>query len=78
MIMALRKEQMTVQEACEVLGVTGGYIRRLLIRGDLAGSKFGTQWSISSGDVEKLRCSVGRRSKKAQEKAVAPAKPRRR
>lgn len=75
--MALRKDQLTVSEACEVLGVTGGYLRRLLIRGDLAGSKFGTQWSISASDVEKLRSSVGRRSKKAQQQVVTPAKPRR-
>ena len=78
MIMASRNEQMTVAEACDVLGVSGGYLRRLLIRGDLAGSKFGTQWSISSSEVEKLRASVGSRSKKAQQPAVSAPKPRRR
>ncbi len=76
--MALRSERMTVQEACEALGVTGGYLRRLLIRGDLAGSKFGTQWSIASSDVEKLRGTIGRRSKKGRAPVAEKTKTRRR
>lgn len=76
--MASRDGQLTVQQACDALGVTGGYIRRLLIRGELPGTKFGTQWSIRASDVEKLRGTVGRRSKKAQEVAARQSKPRRR
>lgn len=76
--MASRDGQLTVQQACDALGVSEGYIRRLLGRGDLAGSKFGSQWSINASDIEKLRGQVGRRSKKAQEVAARQSKPRRR
>lgn len=75
--MASQNGPLTVQQACAALGVTGGYIRRLLIRGDLPGTKFGTQWSIRASDVEKLRGTVGRRSKKAQA-AARQSKPKRR
>lgn len=75
--MASQDGHLTVRQACDALGVTEGYIRRLLGRGDLAGSKFGSQWSISASEIEKLRGQVGRRSKKAQD-AARQSKARRR
>lgn len=78
MIMASRDGQLTVQQASETLGVTDGYLRRLLGRGELQGTKFGAQWCIASSDIERLRATIGRRSKRAKEVAARQSKPRRR
>ncbi len=74
--MATRDTQLTVQDASEALGVTEGYLRRLLGRGEIAGTKFGNQWSLSSIEVDRLRATIGRRSKRGQQAAAPPEKPR--
>jgi excisionase family DNA binding protein len=48
------KELWTVQELAQKAGVTDGYIRRLLIDGELKGEKFGTQWMIRRREVERF------------------------
>jgi len=78
MIMPTREGKLTVQEAAKSLGVTDGYLRRLLGRGDFPGTKFGDQWSIDVADVEERRAGIGRRSKRAMEAAARPSKARKR
>lgn len=45
---------LTVQEASEKTGVSGQYIRRLLLRGDMVGELRGNTWLIHPGAVEQF------------------------
>lgn len=64
---------LTVQEAEEELGVTEGYIRRLLINKKLPGEKIGGNWLISRETIEAARPTMGSRSKR---RGKAPEKPK--
>lgn len=75
--MAARVGQLTVQQACDILGVTEGYMRRILGNGSFPGVKFGDQWAIDPADVEQRRAMIGRRSKRAMEAAQKRSKARR-
>ena len=57
-------EFLTVTDAAERIGVTVGYLRRLLREGGATGIKVGPRcWLIDSEEAERLRdnpCTIGR------------------
>jgi len=47
---------MSVQEAAEAIGVSGPYVRQLLLKGDLTGQKLGERtWAIPASEVERFK-----------------------
>ena len=47
---------MSVTEAAEAIGVSGAYVRQLLLKGDLTGQKLGERtWAIPASEVERFR-----------------------
>ena len=47
---------LSVPEASEALGLTGGRVRQLLIAKELRGHKLGTRsWAIPAAEVERFR-----------------------
>jgi excisionase family DNA binding protein len=75
MVMALDGKWLTVQEAELELGVTGGYIRRMLINKRLPGEKMGGNWVIAREVVDAAKSTMGSRSK-GRSKAKPKAKKR--
>ena len=75
MVMALDGKWLTVQEAELELGVTGGYIRRMLINKRLPGEKMGGNWVIAREVVDAAKSTMGSRSK-ARSKPKLKAKKR--
>jgi excisionase family DNA binding protein len=75
MVMALDGKWLTVQEAELELGVTEGYIRRMLIKKRLPGEKMGGNWVIAREVVDAAKSTMGSRSK-ARSKPKPKAKKR--
>lgn len=47
---------LSVGEAAGAIGITTGYVRQLLIKGDLNGQKLGERtWAIPVSEVERFR-----------------------
>ena len=47
---------MSVVEAAEAIGVSGAYVRQLLLKGDLTGQKLGeSTWAITAAEVDRFR-----------------------
>jgi len=45
----------TVREAAAMLGYDESHVRRLCIKGDLEGEKFGWMWMISKDAIERYQ-----------------------
>lgn len=50
-----QREYLTVREAAESLGVSGGRVRQFLLEGRLDGQKFGISWMIEREEVERFK-----------------------
>lgn len=74
--MALDGKWLTVQEAELELGVTEGYIRRLLIKKRLPGEKMGGNWVIAREVVDAAKSTMGSRSKARSKTKPSKAKKR--
>jgi len=59
----VRERLYTVSETAEILGVTEGRVRQLLLSGQMSGMKFGrAMWTIPESELDKFRepSKVGR------------------
>ena len=72
--------RLTTKEAAQVLGVSDGRARQMILKGQLPAKKFGRALTLSRSDVETLRGrKVGRPKKGRSPKSVVghlPRKPR--
>jgi excisionase family DNA binding protein len=70
-------EYLTVEEACEHMGCTDGWVRALLARGELTGRKMGQRlWLVSCESATAARESLTTRSNGKRHLAKRPAAKR--
>ena len=71
MQMATLQQWLTVNDAAESLGVTGGRVRQILKEqnnsGNKIGMKVGRDWLLSESDVERIRVLPDKRKFKDSE-----------
>ena len=57
--MSMLSEQlgfMSVHEAAEAIGISGAYVRQLLLKGEITGQKLGERtWAIPAAEVDRFR-----------------------
>ncbi|MCI0663108.1 MAG: excisionase family DNA-binding protein [Acidobacteria bacterium] len=69
-------DRVTTKEAAQILGVTDGRVRQMIIKGQLRAKRFGRALTLSRSDVESLRGrKIGRPKKAASATPVADNKP---
>jgi len=71
--------RVTTKEAAEILGVTDGRVRQMILKGQLPAKRFGRSLTLSRSDVERLRGRKAGRPKKGRSaKMVARSELRKR
>jgi|SRR5215510_255202 len=67
--------RVTTKEAAQILGVTDGRVRQMILKGQLPAKRFGRALTLSRSDVETLRGrKVGRPKKGRSTKPVSGSK----
>jgi len=59
-------DRVTTKEAAQILGITDGRVRQMILRGQLPAKRFGRALTLSRSDVESLRGRKAGRPKKGR------------
>ncbi len=59
-------DRVTTKEAAQILGITDGRVRQMILRGQLPAKRFGRALTLSRSDVESLRRRKAGRPKKGK------------
>lgn len=70
-------DRVTTKEAAQILGITDGRVRQMILKGQLRAKRFGRALALSRSEVESLRGRKAGRPKKGMSAKPAVAKKRR-
>ena len=69
-------DRLTTKEAAQILGITDGRVRQMILKGQLPAQRFGRVLAISRGDLEVLQGRQTGRPRKGKSAKIAVSKKR--